>query len=235
MEVETLERPASLKVWHEGAARFLSRHPERFDSLREAIAAAAAVLVIPIGTPGSSLQMATCCPRTGSAGASSGPFRPALAAATPAARRGAMSPKVSALRPGNAEKSVSDAPETIELGILESEPNMLAIRVFACILATTLGSTRAVPILSNCSFRSPAIRAEPVVQYYVDRDSGPEARDFTGGSQTYDRHDGTDFRLPSSVAAAGPLGAVRRQPPALYSASAPTPPTSRFARLGWRR
>ncbi|WP_457108598.1 hypothetical protein [Methylobacterium sp. P5_C11] len=47
MEVETLERPASLKVWHEGAARFLSRHPKRFDSLREAIAAAAAVLSHP--------------------------------------------------------------------------------------------------------------------------------------------------------------------------------------------
>lgn len=37
MEVETLERPASLKVWHAGAARFLSRHPVQFASLREAI------------------------------------------------------------------------------------------------------------------------------------------------------------------------------------------------------
>ncbi|MHB2206282.1 hypothetical protein ACYCO6_07380 [Methylobacterium sp. CM6257] len=51
MEVETLERPASLKVWHAGAARFLSRHPEQFDSLREAIAAAAAVLIHPDRQP----------------------------------------------------------------------------------------------------------------------------------------------------------------------------------------
>lgn len=51
MEVEILERPASLKVWHEGAARFLSRHPEQFDSLREAIAAAATVLTHPDRQP----------------------------------------------------------------------------------------------------------------------------------------------------------------------------------------
>jgi hypothetical protein len=51
MEVETLERPASLKVWHAGAARFLSRHPKQFASLREAIAAAAAVLAHPDRQP----------------------------------------------------------------------------------------------------------------------------------------------------------------------------------------
>ncbi|WP_244537421.1 M23 family metallopeptidase [Methylobacterium pseudosasicola] len=47
------------------------------------------------------------------------------------------------------------------------------------------------------------------VQYYVDRDPGSGARDFAGGRQTYDKHDGTDFRLPTSVDAAGPLGLVR--------------------------
>ncbi|MGU3664418.1 hypothetical protein ACLBX9_09570 [Methylobacterium sp. A49B] len=51
MEVETLERPASLKVWHAGAARFLSRQPMQFASLREAIAAAAAVLAHPDRQP----------------------------------------------------------------------------------------------------------------------------------------------------------------------------------------
>ncbi len=87
---------------------------------------------------------------------------------------------------------------------------MPALRVFACILAATLGSTRAGA--NSLQLQLP-LACDPgrtcFVQYYVDRDSGPEARDFTGGSQTYDRHDGTDFRLTSSVTAAGPLGAVR--------------------------
>ncbi|MGH1574217.1 hypothetical protein ACRAWG_30735 [Methylobacterium sp. P31] len=51
MEVEILERPASLKVWHAGAARFLPKYPEQFDSLREAIAAAAVVLSQPDRQP----------------------------------------------------------------------------------------------------------------------------------------------------------------------------------------
>jgi hypothetical protein len=87
---------------------------------------------------------------------------------------------------------------------------MRASRVFACLLVTTLGSTRAGA--DPLRLQLP-LACEPgrtcFVQYYVDRDPGPAARDYTGGSQTYDRHDGTDLRLPSSVAAAGPLGAVR--------------------------
>ncbi|GJE43522.1 M23 family metallopeptidase [Methylobacterium soli] len=47
------------------------------------------------------------------------------------------------------------------------------------------------------------------IQYYVDRDPGPGARDYTGGSRAYDGHDGTDIRLPSLAAEAGPLGVVR--------------------------
>lgn len=47
------------------------------------------------------------------------------------------------------------------------------------------------------------------VQYYVDHDAGPGARDYTGGSRTYDHHNGTDFRLPSLVAEASPVGSVR--------------------------
>ncbi|MFE1599496.1 M23 family metallopeptidase [Methylobacterium sp. ID0610] len=47
------------------------------------------------------------------------------------------------------------------------------------------------------------------VQHHVDHDPGPEARDYAGGPRTYDRHDGTDFRLTSGVAAASPLGRVR--------------------------
>ncbi|SFM93056.1 hypothetical protein [Methylobacterium pseudosasicola] len=47
MEVETLERPASLKIWHAEAARFFPKHPQQFDSMREAIAAAAVALTHP--------------------------------------------------------------------------------------------------------------------------------------------------------------------------------------------
>ncbi len=36
------------------------------------------------------------------------------------------------------------------------------------------------------------------IQQYVDRDPGPEARDFFCGSATYDGHKGTDFALPST-------------------------------------
>ncbi|MDR7035705.1 MULTISPECIES: hypothetical protein [Methylobacterium] len=51
MEVEALDRPAALKVWHAVAERFLPAEPERFASLREAIAAAAAALVEPERQP----------------------------------------------------------------------------------------------------------------------------------------------------------------------------------------
>jgi hypothetical protein len=47
------------------------------------------------------------------------------------------------------------------------------------------------------------------IQYYVDRDPGTGARDYTCGSRSYDGHDGTDIRLPSRAAEAGPLGVVR--------------------------
>lgn len=39
------------------------------------------------------------------------------------------------------------------------------------------------------------------IQSYVDVDAGPEWRDFTCGSATYDGHKGTDFRVLSSAAA----------------------------------
>jgi len=35
-----------------------------------------------------------------------------------------------------------------------------------------------------------------LVQDYVDRDPGTDARDFRCGRLTYDGHDGTDIRLP---------------------------------------
>lgn len=39
------------------------------------------------------------------------------------------------------------------------------------------------------------------IQSYVDDDPGPEARDYTCGGATYDKHSGVDFRLLSAAAA----------------------------------
>ena len=38
------------------------------------------------------------------------------------------------------------------------------------------------------------------IQHYVDRDPGPELRDFGCGTATYQGHDGTDFALPTLAA-----------------------------------
>lgn len=37
------------------------------------------------------------------------------------------------------------------------------------------------------------------IQQYFDHDPGPGARDWRGGPKAYDRHDGADFRLPSTA------------------------------------
>jgi hypothetical protein len=47
MEIEALERPAALRIWHAGAARYVPTQPRQFPSLREAIAAAACTLPDP--------------------------------------------------------------------------------------------------------------------------------------------------------------------------------------------
>lgn len=83
---------------------------------------------------------------------------------------------------------------------------------------------RFLPLILGTALLSPGASADPFrlqlplacepghtcfVQYHVDHDAGPGARDYEGGPRTYDRHDGTDFRLTSVVAAASPLGSVR--------------------------
>ena len=45
-----------------------------------------------------------------------------------------------------------------------------------------------------------AIGATCFVQNHVDRDPGPEARDYRCGLQTYDMHKGVDIRVPDKVA-----------------------------------
>lgn len=84
--------------------------------------------------------------------------------------------------------------------------------------------SRLLPVLLGAVLWSPGADADPFrlqlplacepgqtcfVQYHVDHDAGPGARDYTGGSRTYDRHDGTDFRLPSLVTEASSLGSIR--------------------------
>ena len=46
------------------------------------------------------------------------------------------------------------------------------------------------------------------VQHYVDRDPGPGARDYACGSRTYDKHNGTDFRVRTGAEAGGEVGRV---------------------------
>lgn len=46
------------------------------------------------------------------------------------------------------------------------------------------------------------------VQHYVDRDPGPGARDYACGSRTYDKHNGTDFRVRTGAEARGEAGRV---------------------------
>ena len=46
------------------------------------------------------------------------------------------------------------------------------------------------------------------VQQYVDHDAGPGARDYACGSRSYDKHNGTDFRIRTRAEAAGPAGRV---------------------------
>ena len=44
------------------------------------------------------------------------------------------------------------------------------------------------------------IALDCVIQPYPDRDAGPDAKDYTCGSQTYQSHTGTDFRLKDLLA-----------------------------------
>jgi len=39
-----------------------------------------------------------------------------------------------------------------------------------------------------------------VIQQYVDHDPSPNAKDYMCGTLTYEKHDGTDFRLPTTAA-----------------------------------
>jgi murein DD-endopeptidase MepM/ murein hydrolase activator NlpD len=50
------------------------------------------------------------------------------------------------------------------------------------------------------------------IQQYFDHDAGPGAKDYRCGGETYDKHDGTDIRVPD-------MAAVRRGVPVLAAAA----------------
>ena len=81
--------------------------------------------------------------------------------------------------------------------------------VFSLPLACTLGQT--------CE-----------VQHYVDRDPGPGVRDYRCGPQSYQGHDGIDFRLPDMAAQRRGVdvlaAAAGSWPKAWALTSAPEPP-----------
>jgi len=55
----------------------------------------------------------------------------------------------------------------------------------------------------NISLRLPVaceIGRSCFVQHYLDRDPSPAAKDYQCGTLTYDKHDGTDFRVPTTAA-----------------------------------
>lgn len=54
--------------------------------------------------------------------------------------------------------------------------------------------------------------ADCFVQFFVDREPGPDARDFRCGPQTYDAHNGTDIRLTDFAALARGVAVVAAAP-----------------------
>lgn len=67
-------------------------------------------------------------------------------------------------------------------------------------LAAVAFALGLAPAAQGLELRWPAactVGADCVIQNYVDHDESPEARDYTCGSLSYDKHNGTDIRLRS--------------------------------------
>ena len=64
------------------------------------------------------------------------------------------------------------------------------------LLAASFAAAQAQPLSLALPIQCrPGVDCE--IQNHVDRDPGPEARDYRCGTRTYQGHDGVDFRLPS--------------------------------------
>ena len=85
------------------------------------------------------------------------------------------------------------APATLEWRAIMPSVGVAVIVIFTChtTFATEPNFRLSLPV--DCKFGSVC-----TIQNYVDRDPGPEARDYTCGRLVYDGHKGTDFRLPDA-------------------------------------
>jgi hypothetical protein len=63
------------------------------------------------------------------------------------------------------------------------------------VILTTAGHAIELGLPIDCD-----VGRNCVIQQYVDHDSSSKARDYQCGTLTYDRHNGTDFRLPNLAA-----------------------------------
>ena len=68
-----------------------------------------------------------------------------------------------------------------------------------CLIAG-LGLTTAASALELLTPVACSLGKDCAIQQYVDRQPGPDALDYRCGEQTYDGHNGTDFRLPDLAA-----------------------------------
>jgi hypothetical protein len=117
-------------------------------------------------------------------------------------------------------------------------------RAMACSCFAALVTWPAHGSAQSIELRLPiacAIGRTCAIQNYVDRDPSPKARDYMCGTLTYDRHDGTDFRLRTMAdmragvdvlaAADGTVTRVRDGQPDI-SMKAPTAPSAEGRECG---
>ncbi len=88
-------------------------------------------------------------------------------------------------------------------------------RLWLLILLLALPVFRPVRAEPAFELRKPiacTIGQDCFIQQYPDHDPGPNARDYRCNVQTYDGHDGTDFRIPDKVAQARGVSVVAAAP-----------------------
>ena len=85
----------------------------------------------------------------------------------------------------------------------------LLVFVFALPLSRPV---RAEPVFQLQKPIACAIGQDCFIQQYPDHASGPDARDYRCNAETYDGHDGTDFRIPDKAAQARGVGVVAAAP-----------------------
>jgi hypothetical protein len=74
------------------------------------------------------------------------------------------------------------------------------MRIFPCAIALTTLCSAAFAIELHLPVDC-KLGESCAIQHYVDRDPGAGSKDYRCGTLTYDKHNGTDFRIPSSALA----------------------------------